>query len=414
VGLRLICLSLYVSLSVLVCVAFTGAAGASGASSRARAGQQTFTVNVDGANKSANEAFLAYYPSVVRVHPGDTVVFDEVGNGEPHTVTLGTLTDHVLAAFDKLTPLQQQQAPPPALLRLDAKVPFLLPRGPGDAIQSAANPCFLDTGVPSSKAPCAKVAQPDFTGKQAYYNSGWLASKAKFTLHLSSATAPGTYRYMCALHREGMTGKIVVVPSGAAVASPSAQFAAGQRVLAATEAKLAPAVRAERQGKPPIPGLTLPGKTVVLGGSGSPAVHEASIDEFGPKVIRVPVGGSVIWYLVGGHTLTFNADKSNNDIRAVAPDGSVHLNAKAAAPVNGPGEPHSASPNQGGGPSNGPIKFKVVATKSWNGSGFLNSGFFANSNPPLIEGYKITFTRAGTYKYLCTVHDNMKGTVIVG
>ena len=119
------------------------------------------------------------------------------------------------------------------------------------------------TSLPA-KAPCAKVAKPDFTGKQAYYNSGWLASKSKFTLHLSSATAPGTYRYMCALHREGMTGKIVVVPSGAAVASPSAQFAAGQRVLAATEAKLAPAVRAERQGKPPIPGLTLPGKTVVL------------------------------------------------------------------------------------------------------------------------------------------------------
>ena len=154
-GRRLIWLLLCVPVSVLACVALVGAAGASGASSPARVGRQTFTVNVDGANKSANEAFLAYYPSVVRVHPGDAVVFDEVGNGEPHTVTLGTLTDQVVAAFDKLTPLQQQQAPPASLLRLDAKVPFLLPRGPGDAIQSAANPCFLDTGVPSSKAPCA-------------------------------------------------------------------------------------------------------------------------------------------------------------------------------------------------------------------------------------------------------------------
>ena len=47
--------------------------------------------------------------------------------------------------------------------------------------------------------------------------------------------------------------------------------------------------------------------------------------------------------------------------------------------------------------------------------GFLNSGIFANSNPPSnIEGYKITFTKAGKYKYICTVHDNMKGEVDVG
>jgi plastocyanin len=414
VGRRLTWLLLFAPVALLVCVGLLAAGGASGAGSGAVAGQQTFRVNVDGANKSANESFLAYYPSIVRAHAGDTVVFGEVGNGEPHTVTLGTLTDKVVAAFDKLTPKQKQQAPPASLLRLDAKVPFLFPQGPGDAIQSAANPCFLNKGAPSSKAPCAKVAQPDFTGKQPYYNSGWLDSKAKFTVHLSSATAPGTYRFMCALHREGMTGKIVVVPSGTAVPSPSAQLAAGQHQLAVTEAKLAPAVRAERLGKPPIPGLKLPGKTVALAGSGSPAVNEASIDEFGPKVIKVPVGGSVTWYLLGGHTITFNATKNNNDIRSTAPDGSVHLNTKALAPANSPGEPHSASPNQGGGPSNGPIKFKVVATTSWNGRGFHNSGLFLNSFPPLVEGYKITFSRAGTYKYICTVHDNMKGTVVVG
>ena len=43
------------------------------------------------------------------------------------------------------------------------------------------------------------------------------------------------------------------------------------------------------------------------------------------------------------------------------------------------------------------------------------SGIFVNSmGPPLIEGYKLTFTKAGTYKYICTVHDDMKGTVVVG
>jgi plastocyanin len=376
---------------------------------------QTFSVNVDGHNPKANEVFLAYYPHVVSVHPGDTVVFHEVGPGEPHTVTLGTLTDSVVSQYEKLTPKQRQGPPPKALLRLDAKLPFLLPQGPGDAIQSAANPCFLSTGVPSSKSACPKTTQPDFTGSQAYYNSGWLNSNARFTVRVSKTTPTGTYYVMCLLHREGMTGKIDVVPSTTSVPSPSEQAATGARQLAAVEAKLAPAAAALRKGKPPIP-VVVPGKSVVLAGSGSPNAQEAEVAEFGPKTIKIPVGGSVIWYLLGDHSITFNSNKTNNDVRKTAADGTVHLNSQALVPVGGPGEPHSSS---GGGPPNGsstaPPKFRVVASTSWNGSGFLSSGVFVNSfGPPLIEGYKLTFTKAGTYKYICTVHDHMKGTVVVG
>ena len=164
---------------------------------------------------------------------------------------------------------------------------------------------------------------------------------------------------------------------------------------------------AERQGKLPIPKQP-PGTGVVLAGSGSPAVQEAAIDEFGPRPIQIGVGESVTWWLLGPHTITFNSNKTNNDVRAVAPDGTVHLNPKALLPAAGPGEPHGP-----GGQGKG-LKFKLVAATSWNGQGFHNSGIFTNSfGPPLIEGYKITFTRAGTYKYICTVHDDMKGTVVV-
>ena len=51
---------------------------------------------------------------------------------------------------------------------------------------------------------------------------------------------------------------------------------------------------------------------------------------------------------------------------------------------------------------------------TWNGRGFHSSGVFGNSFPPLIEGYRLRFTRAGTYNYICTVHDHMKGTIVVG
>ena len=372
-------------------------------------GAQTFSVTVDGHNKAANESFIAFFPNVVRVHPGDSVSFDQVGIGEPHTVTLGTLVDPPVAGFEKLTPQQLQSGPPKALERLDAKLPFLLPQGPGDAIQSAANPCYLDSGLPG-KALCPKKAQPDFTGKQSFYNSGWLDRNQTWTVHLSTSTAPGTYHFMCLLHREGMSGKIVVVPSGTAVPSPKDQAAAGEKQLSATEAELQSAVVALRKGQAPIPGVKIPGANPVLAGSGSPSVQEAEIDEFGPRDVHIPVGGSVTWYLLGVHTITFNATKANDDIRKVAPDGTIHLNTPAGAPAGGPGEGHAAKPK-----GKAPINFVLVTTASWNGTGFHSSGVFANSSPPsLIEGYKLTFTRKGTYKYICTVHDDMKGTVVVG
>ena len=343
------------------------------------------------------------------MHAGDTVAFQMVGNGEPHTVTLGTLTNTVLAAFEKLSPAQQQN-PPKSVIALDAAVPSLLPAGPGDAVQSVANPCFVASGTPPAKGSCPKVAQPDFTGQESFYNSGWLDSKQKFTVHLAAGIAPGTYRFMCALHREGMTGKIVVVPAGTTVASPAAQFAAGQKTLHGIEAKLTPAVAALRQGKPPVPSITVPGANVILAGSGAPTVSGA-ITEFGPNVVHVPVGGSVTWWFIGPHSVTFNSSKANDDIRKVAPDGSVHVNPPALAPAGGPGEP--GKPPTGGTQTH--PKFVVVASSTWNGTGFHNSGVFGNSQgPPTIEGYKLTFTKAGHYKYICTVHDNMKGEVDVG
>jgi plastocyanin len=267
----------------------------------------------------------------------------------------------------------------------------------------------VSSGLVSSTNGCPRSlhAHVDFTGRQSYYNSGWLNSNQRWSVHLSSSIAPGTYHFMCLLHREGMTGKVVVAQPGTAVPTPAAQYAAGQRRLAAIEAKLAPAVAAERQGKFQLPAQP-PGTGVVVAGAGTQAAQEASIDEFGPRPIQISVGQSVTWWLMGPHTITFNSNKTNDDIRATAPDGTVHLNPKALAPANGPGEPHGPP-----GPVKG-LKFKVVAATSWNGQGFHNSGIFTNSfGPPLIEGYKITFTRAGTFKYICTVHDNMKGTVVV-
>ena len=81
------------------------------------------------------------------------------------------------------------------------------------------------------------------------------------------------------------------------------------------------------------------------------------------------------WWVIGAHSITFNSDKTNDDIRAVAPDGTVHLNPTALAPAGGPGRAAARAT----GPESKGIHFKVVASSSWNGQGFHNSGVFLNS-----------------------------------
>src|SRR5581483_9490134 len=146
------------ALSVVACCLDTRGtvALASTATYASASGSQVFTVNVDGMNPKANESFLAYFPRSSTVHPGDTVVFHYVGVGEPHTVTLGTLADGAVSAFVHLTPKQQHaNTPPPALQAADAALPQLFPQGPGDAIASAADPCYVRGGPPGT-ALCAR------------------------------------------------------------------------------------------------------------------------------------------------------------------------------------------------------------------------------------------------------------------
>src|SRR5947209_2795297 len=101
---------------------------------KAPAASQTRTVQVDGAADGYNGAFLAYFPNAVTVSPGDAVRFAENWTGEPHTVTMGSLVDSALPPANA-TAAQTQ----PAFQRL----PVLLPNGPGNAHQNAAQPCFL-------------------------------------------------------------------------------------------------------------------------------------------------------------------------------------------------------------------------------------------------------------------------------
>src|SRR5947208_16219594 len=120
--------------------------GAVACGSSSSSGGGTRAVQVDGTTDKYNGAFLAYFPKQVTVHPGDTVSFHENWTGEPHTVTMGTLVEDGLKAIKDAGPNAQNGPPPPAF----ASLPTLLPQGPGDAHQNAAQPCFLASGSPPS------------------------------------------------------------------------------------------------------------------------------------------------------------------------------------------------------------------------------------------------------------------------
>jgi plastocyanin len=385
-------------------ILFTAAALLGGAACKSSGGgAQTYSVQVDGRATDFLAAFLAYFPNDVQAHPGDTVGFTSIYSGEPHTVTLGSDVDAIYALIAQACPNGGLADPncangPPAQYvdqanTLDGKLPNLAPQGSPDFTQSAAQPCFLTTGgAPADGSACPKneQTQPDFIGTQTYYNSGFLPAAAVFTVKLSKDIKPGTYHYFCLLHREGMSGTITVVDSKTKVPSPSEAKTRGDSELSQMVTKL----------KPTADKLAALTKDTAQAGASSPDVQEAGVAEFGPKEIDIKQGDSVTWTIDGAHTISFNTPADAKTFITKSADGGYHVNMKAAAPSNSPGQPAdpSASP--------------LIDAGAWDGTTFLNSGFIASSGSPSYQ-YKVTFSKAGTYNYECIVHPGMGGKVVV-
>jgi plastocyanin len=382
---------------------------------------QTRTVNVDNQTDKLNAAFLAYFPDDVSVRPGDTVVFKENFSGEPHSVTFGTLVESGLTAEKALGPHPNEDAP------AFASLPVMLPQGPGDANQVAVNPCYVDSGSLPTDAtkPCPKVTQPDFNGRQAYYNSGFLAAGATFSIKLASDINPGAYHYYCNLHGADMSGTITVKAKGSAIPAQSDVDSTAKSQLDSIVTKLDAAYQDAKAGKSPL-------GAVNLAGYDTEAAQNAGILEFIPATINAKVGQKVSWTVFGAHTITFGLPSDIPQEPVIpAADGTYHLNQKGLAPAGEAGPPH---PPGGGGPPGSTTTTRPRATTTtkaptglpkpkpfdggkYGGTGFRSTGFIDSfpdpSDPNGFKAYTLTFTKAGTYKYLCVIHPKMTGTVVV-
>src|SRR2546422_674703 len=66
-------------------------------------GPQTYTVQIDGKTAAFNGVFTRFFPNALSAHPGDSVKFKLTHfNGDPHTVTFGTLVDAASKKVDAL------------------------------------------------------------------------------------------------------------------------------------------------------------------------------------------------------------------------------------------------------------------------------------------------------------------------
>jgi len=413
---------------VLLCaVLLTGAitfACSSGSSSNTR------QVLVDYNNPDFANLVLAYFPDTVNVHPGDTVHFKQAWNGEPHSVTMGTLVEEGLKVVNPL--LQKypggEGAPPEAEEQFNKAfehLPFMFGDGPDQINQAAAQPCYLDTGDPPTDAAkaCARRVQPAFNGKQSYYSSGFIPYTGNngnsFNVKLSPDIKPGTYHYYCDLHGPEMQGRIIVKPKGAAIPSQSqvdkaalSQAKSHVKPVADALAKVAAsgpfdivkAVDIAKLEPPPDDQLKAAVKGFALAGYGVQAEQSVLANEFLPRTIHAKVGEKVTWAFFGIHTVSFDVPRYF-PLLTIEKNGTVKFDPRASN-KRGVGFPDHL-------PDSPPNPF-VADGGSWNGSGFRSSGFPPDTNGPnQVTAYSLTFTKAGTYQYACLIHPKMVGTVIV-
>lgn len=325
-----------------------------------------YEVGVDGWSDDAPVSFHRFYPDRLAVNPGDTVVFRRTDNGEPHTVTFAA------------EPPREDAIPGQRFFDGGFAHP---PR------TDTSMPCFLREGRPPTEGCTAAEQQPvAFDGTHTWFNSGGMLGDEEFPVELSEDLAPGSYLFVCLIHRTmQVTVDVVdedavaddpgtVLDEDAPADDPGTVLARGREQLA-RDLQRAQQLIDER-------GAVIDG-VVEAATSGPPFV--AWVNTFVPEDATIPVGGTVTWLIRGVHTVSFNAPESARPFYQRAADGSVEENPEGAV-------------RQGD-------------QEAWDGSGMLNSGILEGLFPP--ARFSVTFTTPGTYPYRCLVHFDMEGRVTV-
>jgi plastocyanin len=349
----------------LVLAALTLAVAGCATTSNA-AGPVAFHVDVGLEDTAQAWEAEAFFPKDLTLNVGDSVVFT-MRSHEAHTITFNS----------------PQPVPQPFMPQADHNL--------------AANPVIFFSSPPSMptdpKAPVTLTATFDGTG---YVNSGFLQKQGdSLTV---SFTAPGTYQVLCLLHHESMKGTIVVNPAG----SPRQMSDAQYRTTAAAQMKDARARAASLLKKVTVAAsVTRPDGSrswTVYAGMGSTDDGIDYMRFIGGEQLTIRVGDAITYDMSRNskgapHTVTFLSGTEDPDLILPQPqkDGppKLLLNPRVLMPA-------------------------PLPPTAYDGSGYYNSGLMLTSGPT-PQAVTVTYTKPGTFKYLCVFHDEdgMKGTITV-
>lgn len=308
----------------------------------------------------------AFFPSRLVIDAGDSVTFSSAA---PHTATyLGG-------------------GKPPALLLPDPS------KAVYEGIDDAAGQPFAFDGLPKfiynpvAFAPIGgKVIQPGTP-----VSTGFLASrgpKAPPATATYSFPKAGAFQILCNLH-PGMKMTVLVKSAASPVPLTPAQVSAKELTDQAAAWSKAKALTAGPTAK----------DTVYAGVGGSPTILS-----FFPQVLNVKAGT----------TVTF-VNKSPTEVHNMAFGPPKYLAAftqQTDLLPQGPKAKNQVTPvflygSEGKGPS--------TLDRTNHGNGFLATQLISGSKAiPLPRSTKVTFSKPGTYKYICILHGpDMSGTVVV-
>lgn len=233
---------------------------------------------------------------------------------------------------------------------------------------------------------------------------------------------PGTYAYHCRIH-PGMVGSLTVVATGAAgtTTAASAEAAATAQAAADVADGLAAEAASAKAAVTKNPNGTRTW-TVRLGTSDS-AGHVAVLDML-PRKLDIKPGDTVVWRPLDRnepHTVTFPA-AIHTDIVPMC-EGQGGKDTPAVPTVNPPTSPFDfgcdgrpADEIEFGG-GNGVTHVTSPTTVSDSGLVAYRT-FIAGFDVPAtaaLTSWTVRFAgaKAGTYHYVCQIHDGMEGTIIV-
>ena len=272
--------------------------------------------------------------------------------------------------------------------------------------QNLGQPCYLDKGTAPDDpgTPCAdkEQQQPEFNGRQTFYNSGVLPYQGprgnEFKVKVADDATPGSYLFYCAIHGPQQRSEIDIVDDNVPIPS---QSEVNREIQKGIQAVTAPLEKIQRDAEDDLK-VTLPGSEDPIEGpfAGLPGGDHTAINEFLPKQITVKAGQPITWKMMGAdHTISFQVPKYFPIVEFLK-SGTVRVNPKMDKPAGGavayapPGD-DGIIRHDGG---------------TYDGTGFWSSGLVGAE--PYLE-YTMRITKPGTYAYACLLHPAMIGHIKV-